>query len=114
VSARPETSDHRAGQTRGGWAVALPPLIWGVHFLAVYGLGSAACAPRGLMALDAARLSMAGAGLVGLVLIGASYGVLRPRGGAAPNLSRAAFWSALISALAVAVQTAPAAFFASC
>jgi hypothetical protein len=93
--------------------VALPPVLWAAHFIATYGLLSAACGPRDLLGLDGARLGIIAAGLAFILLIVlAGWRTGGARSG--PMLAVGTFWSALVSAIAVLVQSIPAAIFATC
>ena len=98
---------------RGALGVALPPILWAAHFIAVYGFLSAACGARGLLGLDSGRVLTALAALLTLALIALTrrWSDAGTRGG---MLETGALWSAVISAIAVVVQSIPAAMFGSC
>lgn len=101
-------------ETRAFRGVCLPPAIWAVHFGAVYSLAAAACAPRGMMALDAARLSAVGATVLALILIGLVQLATAAGTEAGAQLRRGALWSGWISATAVLAGLIPALVFDSC
>jgi hypothetical protein len=95
---------------------AAPLGLWAVHFIAVYAVLSAACAPRGLIpetslpaviALLTAVLAIATLAL----LILAGRGVRRSED---RSMERAAWWSALISLLAILANAWPVAFLPGC
>ena len=97
-----------------------PVIVWALHFIAIYALISAACAPRGLIGIDVMRAS------AGLVTFLASISVLawwfgagrRLRHARDPNtditLETAAWWSALIAFLAIFANLWPVAWLAGC
>ena len=97
-----------------------PVLIWALHFSALYALISAACAPRGLMGIDtmtavaALGTAAAGIGCVALLLrAGRAFRRADDTSQAAP-LAQAAWWSALISLLAVMANVWPVAALPGC
>jgi hypothetical protein len=102
--------------TRASLSIFGPVLIWALHFSAVYALISAACAPRGLMAADlmaatvAILTGLAGIGCVAFLVMAQR---LRRREDAL-SLAQAAWWSALISLLAVLANSWPIAILPGC
>lgn len=97
-----------------------PVLLWALHFIAVYALISAACAPRGLIEADVMRATAAvltGAAC-GLVLIWAvqSQRVIRVCAAEAAErpLLHASLWSAVISGLGLLANLAPIALMTTC
>lgn len=100
--------------------VARPVTLWALHFVAVYALISAACAPRGLMEAETMRAAAAvmtlGVGLLALVwLIVAMRGLRRlPADGDARPMAVAVVWSAAISLMAILANLWPVATLATC
>jgi hypothetical protein len=93
-------------------ALLRPCLSWALHFTALYALISAACAPRALLGPESLLLASGGATLLGLALC--LWSVLAPPRAGPPELRRAAYWSGLISALAVLANAAVFLFLHSC
>lgn len=100
--------------------IARPVTLWGLHFIAIYGLISATCAPRGLLDGDTLRL-VAGT----LTLVAALFAVtwlvtglrrLNRLPGEAPDrpLAVAAFWAAVISLVAMLGNLWPVFGLAGC
>lgn len=103
----------RQFERRGLWGILFPVLLWSAHFIAVYALTGAACGSRGLIDADAARLgtiALAALSLILLLLEGWYFTQRRAR----DVLGTAALWSAIISGIAIAVQTIPATIFTTC
>ena len=102
--------------TRTSLGVFAPVVIWALHFAAVYALISAACAPRGLMAPDIVAASVALlTGLAGIGIIALLIAARRQRRhDGARTLAQAAWWSALISLLAVLANAWPIAILPGC
>lgn len=106
--------------TRSVLYIIGPVIAWSLHFIAIYALISAACAPRGLIEIDVMR---AAAGLITLAL---SVGVLAwlvtagrhvRRAADTENdatLATAAWWCALISLLAIFANLWPIAWLTAC
>jgi hypothetical protein len=95
---------------------AAPIVIWGLHFVALYVLISAACAPRGLIATESlavitALLTAAAAIATLVLLVIAGRGLRRARESA---MEQAAWWSALISFLAILANAWPVASMPGC
>lgn len=106
--------------TRAAVHIFSPVTIWAVHFAAMYALISAACAPRGLMDIDtmtavaALGTAAAGIGCIALMLrAGRAFRRADDTTQAAP-LAQAAWWSALISLLAVMANVWPVAALPGC
>ncbi len=97
-----------------------PPIVWALHFIAVYALISAACAPRGLLSPDLARIAAGGLTLTLALLLAAWMVQARRRrsrlDAADPDMSLAiaAWWSAQISLLAVRANLWPLAVMTHC
>ncbi|AHM05091.1 hypothetical protein roselon_02793 [Roseibacterium elongatum DSM 19469] len=102
--------------TRASLSIFGPVLIWALQFAAVYALISAACAPRGL--LEADTMAAIVALLTGLAGIGCLAFLIsarrRRRRAEALALAQAAWWSALISLLAVFANAWPIAVLPGC
>lgn len=102
--------------TRTSFSVFAPVLIWALHFSAVYALISAACAPRGLLAPDvmaatvALLTGLAGIGCLAFLVVARR----QRRHEDAQPLATAAWWSALISLLAVLANAWPIAILPGC
>lgn len=100
--------------------IARPVTLWALHFIAIYALISAACAPRDLMEVDAMRLIAvivtAGAALLVLfwLLRGLRAGYAREPDEPDAPLIAAANWSAFISLVAILANLWPVAFLTSC
>jgi hypothetical protein len=92
------------------WALVMPAVAWTVHFIAVYTLISASCAPRALLDQTMLGLSVLAVTAVGLLL--ALWPVALPPGGA--SLTRSIRWAGLIFALAIVFQALPLVFYSSC
>lgn len=97
-----------------------PVLLWAVHFIAIYALISAACAPRMLLDVDTIRASAAVltvlfaiALIIGVIRIGQLRRRYDPGTSEAP-LAQAAWWCVQISLLAVLANTWPLAMMTSC
>ncbi|MGP1357686.1 hypothetical protein [Roseicyclus sp.] len=104
--------------TRTLLRAAAPLLAWALHFSLVYALISAACAPRALMApgtLAATVALLTAAGAIGMLalLVLAGRGLRRAEG-ADRALEQAAWWSALISLLAILANVWPIAILPGC
>ncbi|MFP7673954.1 hypothetical protein ACG74X_11440 [Marivita sp. S0852] len=106
--------------TRLMFHIARPITLWSLHFIAIYALISAACAPRGLMETDVMRavatLGTLATGLLMLFwLIQAMRSSRRVSGDAEERpLVIAALWSAGISLMAIFANLWPVATLASC
>ncbi|MFW5642068.1 MAG: hypothetical protein ACOCTP_04920 [Roseicyclus sp.] len=100
--------------TRAALGILGPVVIWALHFSAVYALISAACAPRGLMDPDTMAATVAL--LTGLAGIGCLAFLVTARRlrHHDPGLAQAAWWSALISLLAVFADAWPIAILPGC
>jgi len=102
--------------TRASLSVFGPVLIWALHFSAVYALISAACAPRGLLEPDimaatvALVTGLAGIGCLAFLIVARR----RRRSAESLPLAQAAWWSALISLLAVFANAWPIAVLPGC
>ncbi len=96
---------------------AAPVLLWALHFSAIYTLLSAACAPRELLSIDMLRVTTAlltaGLAIATLALLVAAGRGLR-RGAPDPSMEQAAWWSALISFLAILANAWPVATLPGC
>jgi hypothetical protein len=104
--------------TRTILRAAAPLLVWALHFSLVYALISAACAPRGLLgeetlAATVALLTAAGAIAMLALLVLAGRGLRRAEG-SDRALEQAAWWSALISLLAIVANVWPVAILPGC
>lgn len=99
-----------------------PVLIWALHFAGIYAMISAACAPRAVMDADtlvAVAAIATGAGAIGCLVFLMTAGRARRRADDATRaeavpLSQAAWWSALISLLAVLANAWPVATLSGC
>jgi hypothetical protein len=104
-------------KTGAVFRAATPVLLWALHFAAIYALLSAACAPRELLAVEAARivsvLLTAALAIAALALLVAAGRGLR-RGAPDPAMEQAAWWSALISLLAILANAWPVATLPGC
>jgi len=106
--------------TRLVFQIARPVTLWSLHFIAIYALISAACAPRGLLEIDLMRAIAVLATLAAIVplvvwLLQARRRVREIPPKAEPHaLATAVFWSALISLAAILANLAPVAFLSSC
>lgn len=89
-----------------------PGGVWTLHFIAVYALISAACAPRQLLQPDALLLGIAAVTVVSLSLC--LLRVVLPYRRDPPEIRRAAFWSGLIFGLAVLANSASFLFLQNC
>lgn len=106
--------------TRLVFHIAGPITLWSLHFIAIYALISAACAPRGLMDVDVMR----GVATIGTLLIGIAMLVwlvlaLRrsrriPDDAEERPLAIAALWSVGISLMAILANLWPVATLATC
>ena len=100
--------------------VSRPAILWALHFIAVYALISAACAPRGLMETQtmraAAGLVTLAAGVLALVWLVVAMRGLRaaPADGDMRPMAVAIVWSAAISLMAILANLWPVATLASC
>lgn len=92
-------------------AIARPATLWALHFIAIYALVSAACAPRGL--LDIAQVHLWAGVLTGVALAITIWPTVRPPRGA-PELRAAAFWAGLIFSAAILFDAAFLYLFDSC
>jgi len=106
--------------TRPMISILGPVILWSLHFIAVYALISAACAPRGLIGIDVMRAT------VGLVTLAPALAILawlltaghRLREGTEAQtdttFATAAWWCALISLLAVILNLWPVVWLTAC
>ena len=100
--------------------VARPITLWALHFIAIYALISAACAPRAVLETDVMRAAAALATLVaGLVVMTWLVTARRRLKRLAPEarerpLAVAAVWSAAISLMAIIADSWPVAFLTNC
>lgn len=101
-----------SGTTRAARAIALPGLAWALHFIAIYALISAACAPRALLGFPALVIASGAVTVAALAIC--LWPVLRPLRQAPAELARAGFWSGLIFALASLANVSALLFFQSC
>jgi len=92
-------------------SLALPVIVWAVHFIVIYTGISAACAPRALLSHGSVLVGTMSLTLVALAV--ALLPVLRPVGDD-PALLRAARWTALIAVAAIVFNAVPVALFHSC
>jgi hypothetical protein len=91
--------------------IVRPVIVWALHFIALYALISAACAPRmlldvGLMRISALVVTAATAILL-LIWTVMAHRVRARSEDRARALASAAWWSALISLLAVVANLWP-------
>ncbi len=100
--------------------IALPALLWALHFIVVYALISAGCAPRAIIEVEVVRglvvVATCAAAAVALVWL-ISSGLERrraPAGSDAAALASAGWWSALISLLAILANLWPVVLLGSC
>jgi len=101
----------RADLCRQARAIAAPVTIWAMHFVLVYALFSAACAPRMLM--DFATLRIVVVVMTALAAVLALLPLVTGHG-AEPDLARAARWSGIIATLAILLQALPVLLWQSC
>lgn len=100
--------------------IARPVTLWALHFIAVYALISAACAPRGLIETDvmraAAALTTAAVAVLALAWLLQSRRALARRDAAASDrpLAVASVWTVGISLMAIIANLWPVAFLATC
>lgn len=92
------------------WALTLPALAWTVHFIAIYALISAACAPRDLIGMPLVFIL----GIVATVLCGvvAFWPAIRPPSG--DGLRLAVRLSGLIFGMAILFDALPLIYSSSC
>ena len=106
--------------TRSLFGIATPVILWALHFIAIYALISAACAPRQLLHHDAmfATASLAtGAIAIGILtfLVLSARGLRRSAKDSPERpLAQAAWWTALISLLAVFANVWPILTIGNC
>lgn len=97
-----------------------PAVVWALHFVAIYALISAACAPRALLAVHTAQILALAAtlGAAALVLLWVITGVRRlarlSQDAPARSLAQAAVWAAAISLVAILIDLWPMATLSSC
>lgn len=92
------------------WALTLPAVAWTVHFIAIYALISAACAPRGLVEMPLVfLLGIAATVVCGVIAI---WPAIRPPSGEA--LRFAVRLSAMIFALAIGFDALPLMYSTGC
>jgi len=99
--------------------VARPVTLWALHFITVYALISGGCGPRALMTPDMLRVTISlvtlGAGIIALWFVIAAQ---RRRRGDLNDmeiaLANAAWWSAVISLVAILFNAMPVALLTSC
>ncbi|OAN79433.1 hypothetical protein A8B78_11930 [Jannaschia sp. EhC01] len=97
-----------------------PLLLWAVHFIAIYALISAACAPRLLLEVDAIRVVatiMTAVFAVLLLVWLIRAGRVKARmvhDDPASALATAAWWSLQISLLAIVANLWPIAIMTTC
>lgn len=99
--------------------IARPVTLWSLHFIAVYALISAACAPRGLIEMElmrpAAALFTLVVSVVMLLWLVQAMRLSRQSTDLDTRpLSRAVVWSVIISFIAILVNLWPIAALASC
>ncbi|MEO1788566.1 MAG: hypothetical protein AAFR34_02570 [Pseudomonadota bacterium] len=100
--------------------IARPITLWSLHFIAIYALISAACAPRGLIEADVMRavsgIVTLGAAVVTLAWLIIGMRTLRQTPDEAPErpLVVAVAWTAAISLVALFANLWPVAFLATC
>ena len=100
--------------------LARPVTLWAVHFIAIYALISAACAPRELLEPDVMRATAAlmtvVAAVVALIwLLGSRRDLARLDSDASARpLGVAAVWSAGISLMAIVANLWPVAVMGGC
>jgi hypothetical protein len=100
--------------------IARPITVWALHFITVYALISAGCAERALLDATSTRIAVALVTLVtALVLL--FWTLMAGRRirheepfSATEHLSQAAWWTALISLLAVVANLWPVAMMSTC
>lgn len=101
--------------TRQIIAIVRPGLVWAVHFIAIYGLVSAACAARMMIAHP--TLAIAGAAVTVIAVGLCLWSIVAPPSSGNDedtDLKPAAFWSGLVFALATLVNVSALFFFQSC
>ncbi|MBD3626150.1 MAG: hypothetical protein HUJ24_12430 [Rhodobacteraceae bacterium] len=92
-------------------AIARPATAWALHFIAVYALISAACAPRLLLSIPQVHVW---GGILTVIALGVSlWSSIRPPRGS-PEMRRAAFWAGLIFSATILFDAAFLYFFDSC
>lgn len=101
-----------SGRIRLLLGIAGPPSVWAAHFIAVYALISAACAPRALLEPDVALLSALALTPVALAL--SIMPLLWPPGIASRELTRGIRWLSAISTTAVVFNLLPTLLVPAC
>ena len=97
-----------------------PVLLWALHFIAVYALISASCAPRALLEIEITRATVAAitllAGIAALAwAIGAANTVRRGSTETdARTLARGVLWTNAFSFLAILANLWPVAWMTGC
>ncbi|MEO0745041.1 MAG: hypothetical protein AAFU86_12775 [Pseudomonadota bacterium] len=100
--------------------IARPVTLWSLHFVAIYALISAACAPRGLLEADVMRsvaaivTAVCAIVLLAWLLLGLRMARRLADDAADRPMNVAVIWSALISLLAVFANLWPVAMLATC
>lgn len=92
------------------WGLTIPAVAWAVHFIAIYALISAACAPRGL--IDIPLMVWLGIVATGLCGIAALWPTIRPPRGDA--LTGAVRVGGMIFAVAILFDVLPLVFSSGC
>lgn len=92
------------------WALTIPAIAWAVHFIAIYTLISAACAPRELISMP--LLIILGSAATALCGIVAIWPAIRPPSGDALRL--AVRLGATIFALAILFDAMPLIYSSGC
>lgn len=106
--------------TRLVFQIARPVTLWSLHFIAIYALISAACAPRGLIEADVMRrIAVIATSLCALVVGIWLMQAVRAAGRldeTAPDrpMNVAVIWTAVISLLAIFANLWPVALLATC
>jgi hypothetical protein len=90
-------------------ALVAPGLVWAVHFVLIYALISAACAPRALFGMG----TVWGAGLI-VTALGVALALWPLRLSHADSVRRALIWSSGIFAAAIVADGAFLFLFQTC
>lgn len=106
--------------TRLMFHIARPVTLWSLHFIAIYALISAACAPRGLIDVDVMRATATlGSLLIVVLMLFWLIQALRLLRHVSDDSDErpmviAALWSVGISLMAILANLWPVAFLATC
>jgi hypothetical protein len=100
------------GRTRLLLGLAGPPVVWAAHFIAVYAVISAACAPRGM--LDPALSGLLVLALTAICLPLSLWPFWGSATRASEEMTRAIRWLSAISAAAILFDALPFVLVVGC